>query len=200
MDGLKCLIYKCLMTKRFWPHLSSVLLLHLLVLVGSFSLVQEVRKVESLGMAPSVLKLSVVKNVLLSAPITQPRVAVAPRAAAVSTPVARPAEVSQVSSSSQQEVSEDIKLLYKSELRAEIEKHKYYPPLSRRLGQTGTVVVAFTLLEDGHIIDVRLDTPSRFEALNESAMDAVKKVHKFRPIPWGEEKLDFKLPLKFFTI
>ncbi len=96
----------------------------------------------------------------------------------------------------------DVKAIFKAELRAEIEKNKYYPPMSRRLGQTGLVVVAFTLLEDGHIIDVRLDKPSPFKGLNESAMDAVKKVHKFRPIPpeLGEERMDLKVPLKFVTI
>jgi outer membrane biosynthesis protein TonB len=38
--------------------------------------------------------------------------------------------------------------------------------------------------------------------LNESALDAVRRVHKFRPIPseWGEDKMDIRVPLKFLTI
>jgi TonB family protein len=92
--------------------------------------------------------------------------------------------------------------LFKKELRAEIEKNKFYPGLSRRLGQSGIVEVAFTLLEDGHIINVRLNRPSPFERLNQSALEAVKKVHVFRPIPqsWGEEKMDLLVSLKFMRI
>jgi protein TonB len=91
---------------------------------------------------------------------------------------------------------------YKAELRALIERNKFYPSSSRRLGQTGTVVVAFTLLKDGHIIDVKVDTPSPFEKLNASAMDAVKKVVRFKPFPdeIEESKLDVKVSLKFLMI
>lgn len=92
--------------------------------------------------------------------------------------------------------------LYKAELRATIDKNKYYPTMSRRLGQTGTVVVAFTLLEDGNIVNVRIDKPSQFERLNVSALDAVKKVERFKPIPKeaGDNKMDIKVPVKFVTI
>lgn len=92
--------------------------------------------------------------------------------------------------------------LYKAELRAKIDHNKYYPTLSRRLGQTGTVVIAFTLLEDGNIVNVRIDKPSQYERLNISALDAVKKVERFKPIPKeiGEEKMDIKVPVKFMTI
>lgn len=92
--------------------------------------------------------------------------------------------------------------LYKAELRAKIDKNKYYPTMSRRLGQTGTVVVAFTLLEDGNIVNVRIDKPSQFERLNVSALDAVKKVERFKPIPKeaGDNKMDIKVPVKFVTI
>ena len=74
--------------------------------------------------------------------------------------------------------------------------------MSRRLGQTGTVVIAFTLLEDGNIVNVRIDKPSQFERLNVSALDAVKKVERFKPIPKeaGDNKMDIKVPVKFVTI
>lgn len=96
----------------------------------------------------------------------------------------------------------EVVSLYKAELRAQIDKNKYYPPLSRRLGQTGIVVVAFTLLEDGNIINVRIESPSRYERLNDSALEAVKKVERFRPIPKevGQSSMDITVPLKFVTI
>lgn len=96
----------------------------------------------------------------------------------------------------------DALSVYKAELRAMIDKNKYYPAISKRLGQTGTVVVAFTLLEDGHIIDVKLEKPSRYDRLNDSALEAVKKVERFKPIPKevGETKMAIKVPVKFITI
>lgn len=91
---------------------------------------------------------------------------------------------------------------YKAELRATIDKNKYYPTMSRRLGQTGTVVIAFTLLEDGNIVDIRIEKPSLYERLNVSALDAVKKVERFKPIPKevGEIRMDIKVPVNFVTI
>lgn len=92
--------------------------------------------------------------------------------------------------------------VYKAELRATIDKNKYYPTMSRRLGQQGTVVIAFTLLEDGNIVDIRIEKPSQYERLNVSALDAVKKVERFKPIPKevGEVRMDIKVPVKFVTI
>lgn len=92
--------------------------------------------------------------------------------------------------------------LYKAELRARIDQNKFYPPMSKRLGQTGVVVVAFTLLEDGNITNIRLEKPSRYERLNDSALEAVKKVYRFKPFPkeLSENKMDIKVPLKFVTI
>ncbi len=96
----------------------------------------------------------------------------------------------------------DHMAVFKAELRAMIDRNKYYPPVSRRLGHTGTVVVSFTLLPDGHIIDVRLEKPSRYDRLNESALDAVKKVQKFRPIPKeiADGRMDIQVPVNFITI
>ena len=96
----------------------------------------------------------------------------------------------------------DLRTLFHTELRARIEANKSYPAMSRRLGHTGLVVVAFTLLEDGNIINLRIEKPSPYDRLNESALEAVKKVQKFRPIPkeLGEAKMDIKVPVKFVTI
>lgn len=96
----------------------------------------------------------------------------------------------------------DVRSLYRAELRAQIEKNKTYPVLAKRLGQQGTVVVAFTLLEDGKIKDVKIDQPSRYEHLNASALEAVKKVEKFKPIPKeiGEAMMEIKVPINFKTI
>lgn len=98
--------------------------------------------------------------------------------------------------------TKDPRIIYKAELRSRIDQNKFYPLMSRRLGQTGVVVVAFTLLEDGTITDVHLDTPSSHEPLNDSALEAVKKVGRFKPIPkeFEQAKMDMTIPVNFLTI
>lgn len=196
------------MSNRYLTHLGTILLLHILVLIGSFQLIQEPRLSKPLSFGPSGLKLRLATQAILQHTLP-PKVAMPEKKIAtqpkvkevVSAPVPSTA-VSETLSPLARAATADQKAIFKAELRAEIEKNKSYPPMSRRLGQTGTVVVAFTLLEDGHIIDVRLDTPSRFERLNESAIEAVKSVHKFKPIPkeWGQAKMDFTVPVNYLNI
>lgn len=92
--------------------------------------------------------------------------------------------------------------MYKAELRSRIEENKFYPAIARRMGQTGVVIVAFTLLEDGNIINIRIDKPSPYERLNQAGVEAVKKVQRFKPIPdeLGLKEMDVKVPVKFVTI
>lgn len=96
----------------------------------------------------------------------------------------------------------DLKTIYKTELRSKIEENKFYPMAARRLGQTGTVVVAFTLLEDGSITNIRIDTPSGVSRLDSAGLEAVKKVGKFKAIPseLGNGPLDMAVPIKFQTL
>lgn len=203
------------MTKSFLTHLSTIVLVHGLVLMGTWQMSQTdfVRSnltklgngVLKLKVASQVMSTPVEKKVAKSLPLnpSKPKTIAAPK----ETPVASVTEVtpskaegSEFGTSAQGKT--DLISVYKAELRAKIDQNKYYPTMSRRLGQTGTVVVAFTLLPDGHIIDVRVDKPSRYERLNESALDAVKKVERFRPIPKeiGQAKMDIKVPVKFVTL
>ncbi len=101
-----------------------------------------------------------------------------------------------------QRVSADLKDLYMAELHAKIDANKFYPPISKRMGQTGTVIVAFTLLEDGTIMNVKIQEPSSFERLNEAGLEAVRKIKRFRPIPkeLGMTAMDFRIPVKFITL
>lgn len=156
-------------------------------------------------MGPTVLKLQVASQVLINQPRPQMKKSVQPlpKVSAPATAKSEPVtENPPITSTLNEKVKADLRSQYKSELRSRIEENKYYPSLSKRLGQKGEVVVAFTLLEDGHIVNIRIDNPSRYESLNESALDAVKKVHTFKPIPkeLGETRMDIKVPLKFFTI
>ena len=96
----------------------------------------------------------------------------------------------------------DLKTIYKTELRSRIEENKFYPVAARRLGQTGTVIVAFTLNLDGSITNVRIETPSGVSRLDSAGLEAVKKVGKFKAIPSeiASGPMDMSVPIKFQTI
>lgn len=194
------------MTKNFLTHFSAITLVHVFVLLGSFHLIQpEYFRSQLSKIAPGVLKLRIATQVL-QAPVQKTISKKVPEKSLHQIQQVAPSSRSEANTvpnvGNPQNFKNDALATYKAELRAMIDKNKSYPVMSKRLGQTGTVVVAFTLLEDGNIIDVRIDTPSRYERLNVSALEAVKKVSKFRPLPKeiGESRLDIKVPLKFLTI
>ncbi len=203
------------MTKSFFPHFTVVFFVHALLMLGSWQLAQTdyvQKSFNSLG--TQALKLQIATAIMKATPVQKKMERVLPvnphkprttkeeikPTPVEATPVANSGKGSEFGTSAQG--TTDKLAVYKAELRAVIDQNKYYPPTSRRLGHTGTVVVAFTLLPDGHIIDVRLEQPSRYDRLNESALDAVKKVQKFRPIPkeLADGKMDIKVPVKFITI
>lgn len=202
------------MTKSFYPHLGTIFLVHIMVLMGTWKLSNsEFVRDELQRLSSNVMKLQVASKVM-TADVQKKRVVpvnplkpktsdkiIEEKSVAIpeSSPVAS-SEGSEVGTASKGKT--DLLSIYRAELRAMIEKNKYYPTMSKRLGQTGTVVVAFTLLEDGHIIDVRIEKPSRYDRLNASALDAVKKVERFKPIPKeiGKAKMDVSVPVKFITI
>jgi protein TonB len=95
--------------------------------------------------------------------------------------------------------SQDLKLVYLGELRQLIESKKVYPLQAKRLGQTGTVEVTFTLSGDGHIMDAHVTQGSPYERLNQAALATVMEVRHFRPIPpeIGEDSMTVKIPMRY---
>jgi TonB family protein len=55
-----------------------------------------------------------------------------------------------------------------------------YPAIAKRNGQTGTVVVEFTIGTDGRVISAYAKTPSPWSSLNEAAVNTVRR-WKFPP-------------------
>jgi len=203
------------MTKSYYTHLSTIFLIHGFMLLGTWTLSQNNYVKAGLDkVGAGVLKLQIASQVMITPQVKQvkkvvplnpnkPKTAPAAMEEVAAAPAATEPEAAQGSEfGNSANGKNDIATLYKAELRARIDQNKFYPPLSRRLGQTGTVIVAFTLLEDGNIINIRIDKPSRYERLNDSAMDAVKKVERFKPIPkeLGAAEMDVKVPVKFITI
>jgi protein TonB len=77
----------------------------------------------------------------------------------------------------------DSREMYLQELRARIDDMKRYPVQARRLGQSGTVLVSFTVSPDGRIHEPHVSGPCPYRHLNESALNAVASIRTFRPLP-----------------
>ncbi|MGE3610005.1 MAG: energy transducer TonB [Bacteriovoracaceae bacterium] len=196
------------MANRYLTHFATILIFHVLILVCTWQIAEKDFKNLSSQIGSTVLKIQVASQVLSS---NKSHFVPSPKLKNKNPALSPSKTLEQIKSSIDDSkvegllsASESASLLesYKAELREKINQNKFYPIMSKRLGQTGIVVVAFTLLEDGHIIDVRIDSPSPYERLNDSALEAVKRVHKFRPIPkeLGETRMDLKVPVRFFTI
>ena len=203
------------MTKSFLTHLTTIISLHAVLFIGTWQLSQtEIVKNSINKMGPGILKLQIASRMIMQSTPVQKKVKTVSKNSVKPAPKVMEEQVVQETPTQPQEAimgsaigtsatgAADALTVYKAELRAKIDENKFYPTMSRRLGQTGTVVVAFTLLKDGNIVNVRLDKPSQYERLNSSALDAVKKVERFRPIPKevGGLSMDVKVPVKFVTI
>lgn len=202
------------MTKSYLTHLTTICVIHVLILMGSWHISQtEYFKATVSSVGNGVLKLKVASDVFTSAVSTEKKTVktlpINPLRPKISEPVAiTTPQVGATGGSTKgsefgtsEKGAIDVMSIYKAELRTMINKNKSYPPMSRRLGQTGIVVVGFTLLEDGHIIDVKIVKPSPFERLNDSAVEAVKKVERFKPLPKETEgKMVITVPIKFSII
>lgn len=209
---------------RFLTHFSTVAIIHLMIVLGGGMAFSNLGT--SLSEAPKMMKVSVATRVFMGNSFTSqiPATQASKKTSRPKplTPSKNPtaAPTTKVSDTDVVSVEEgaaggilgasnlagmargDLKNMYQSELRAKINANKFYPVISRRLGQTGLVVVAFTLLGDGSIINIRVATSSRFERLDESALEAVKKTGRFKPIPaeLGESKMEINVPVKFSEI
>jgi protein TonB len=54
-----------------------------------------------------------------------------------------------------------------------------YPPEAQRAGEEGTVIVQFTVDENGHITSAEASTPSPWPSLNNAAVRAVRDTWRF---------------------
>jgi protein TonB len=73
-----------------------------------------------------------------------------------------------------------------------------YPPVSRRLQETGTVVLEILVLPDGSVGDIRLGASSGYKRLDNAAMRAVKG-WRYLPARRGNEYVSYwyKQPVNF---
>jgi periplasmic protein TonB len=80
------------------------------------------------------------------------------------------------------------------QLRQAVERHLTYPPVGRRMGWAGRVVLAFTLRADGDVEEVRVQESSGRAALDASAVQAV---HRTVPLPHPNQVVRIVLPIEF---
>lgn len=76
-----------------------------------------------------------------------------------------------------------------------------YPPTSRRLGEEGSLVLLLLVKEDGKVAEVKVESSSGFERLDEAAVREASRRWKFVPgtedgkpkTMWHRVKVTFKL-------
>ena len=92
-----------------------------------------------------------------------------------------------------------VREVYLEYLRQAIDERKVYPRNAKRLGQTGVVMVKFTLLGDGAITNVSVAESSGFELLDRAASNLLKEIGKVRPVPkeLGNESLTLTIPMEY---
>lgn len=74
-----------------------------------------------------------------------------------------------------------------------------YPPMSRRLGESGRVIVRVLIGTDGRAQDARIQKSSGYERLDQVALDTVRNRWRYKPgtrdgVP---EAMWFNVPLNF---
>ncbi len=224
MDFVKCLAYKTLMTRRFLTHFSTVFFLHVALVFGGIVFIANEAATHKLG--NSILNIKIAGAMIMggSPQVSAPRPvrSTTAKSSKVKTEsTVAPVTASDSSTSSSDAVGgkpgsipgyaggtlsgtalADLKTIYKAELRAQIVQNKFYPLAARRLGQTGIVVVAFTLLADGSIQNIRIEDSSGNDRLDTAGLEAVKKVGKFKEIPseFASNSIDMSVPIKFQTL
>lgn len=85
-----------------------------------------------------------------------------------------------------------------TEIVAQIERHKTYPPAARARGQKGVVQVAFSIDQQGRLVLSRVAQASGHALLDEAAMAALQK-SQFPPPPAGipGDTFTFTIPVRF---
>lgn len=80
-------------------------------------------------------------------------------------------------------------------IREILQKNTNYPPIARKMGWEGTVILSFRLCEDGKVEDIKVEKSSGFEVLDRSALEAVKRCSHMFPKPHAAVRV--KVPIRF---
>lgn len=73
--------------------------------------------------------------------------------------------------------------LYIAQVSRLIAARKIYPRSAVDREEEGKVILGVTLDREGHVVESKIETASPFESLNAAALDTIKAVGQFPPIP-----------------
>lgn len=76
-----------------------------------------------------------------------------------------------------------------------VQRHINYPPIARRMGWEGKVLVSFVLEPNGDIRDLKVLKSSGYEVLDKEALDSIRRSYKDFPKP--PVSVVVKLPINF---
>jgi protein TonB len=76
-----------------------------------------------------------------------------------------------------------------------VQRHINYPPIARRMGWEGKVLVSFVLEPNGNIRDLKVLKGSGYEVLDKEALDAIRR--SYRDFPKPPVSVVVKLPINF---
>ncbi len=82
-------------------------------------------------------------------------------------------------------------------LKTDLSHYFWYPAVARRLGWQGSVRIQFRIEPDGRLTNVRVAQGSGYAVLDESAIQALRKVSHLPEAPvWLEGRaIDIELPV-----
>ena len=69
-------------------------------------------------------------------------------------------------------------------IRAHLRDHLIYPPIARKKGWAGKVLVSFTLMQDGNANDIKVENSCGFALLDKSALKTVQNACPFPKPPY----------------
>jgi protein TonB len=88
---------------------------------------------------------------------------------------------------------------YLAGLRRAIAKKRHYPTRALQTGKTGVATVYFVLDQQGRIRDARLDKSSGSSALDQAAVETLRRLARYKPIPeaLGRARWQLRVPIRF---
>ena len=100
--------------------------------------------------------------------------------------------------SSQKNIGE-LRRGFHKKIWQKVAKAKYYPRIARARGFEGAPIVSFTLDKDGSLTSIKLIKDSKYEILNNAALETIRRGTPYPPIPkpLGKFSISFNLPISY---
>ncbi len=88
---------------------------------------------------------------------------------------------------------------YLADLQRAIKRYQRYPDQARSEGREGSTTLTFVLLADGSFQEVKVGRTSGDQELDRAAIEALKRLNRFRPIPleFGRRRWPLSVSIRF---